>query len=87
MESLPTSTSKSSGRMADKFRLRTWSLDPRMWTLRFSYLVFTTTCMDEEASLRKAAFSFTRMLLVLMVFHVLYLELNSCCLLECVFGS
>ena len=87
MESLPTSTSKSSGRMADKLRLRTWSLDLRMWTLRFSYLVFTTTCMDEEAPLRKAAFSFTRMLLVLMVFRVLYLELNSCCLLECVFGS
>ena len=87
MESLPTSTSKSSGRMAHKLRLRTWSLDPHMWTLRISYLVFTTTCVDEEAPLRKSAFSFTRMLLVLMVFRVLYLELNSCCLLECVFGS
>jgi len=64
------STSKSSGRMADKLGLRTWSLDPRMWTLRFSYLVFTTTCMDEEAPLRKAAFSFTRMLFILMVFNV-----------------
>ena len=73
MESLPTSTSKSSGRMADKLRLRTWSLDPRMWTLRFLYLVFTTTCMDEEAPLRKAAFSFMRKLIILLVFNVLCL--------------
>ena len=87
MECLPMSTSKSCERMLDKLDLRTWLLDLRMWTLRFSYLVFTTTCVDEEAPLRKSAFSFTRMLLVLMVFHVLYLELNSCCLLECVFGS
>jgi len=64
------STSKTRGRVADKLDLRAWSLDPRMWTLRFSYLVFTTTCMDEEAPLRKAAFSFTRMLLILMVFNV-----------------
>ena len=73
MESLPTSTSKSSGRMADKLGLRTWSLDPRMWTLRFSYLVFRTTCMDEEAPLRKAAFSFMRKLIILLVFNVLCL--------------
>ena len=73
MESLPTSTSKSSGRMADKLGLRTWSLDPRMWTLRFSYLVFTTTCIDEEAPLRKAAFSFMGKLIILLVFNVLCL--------------
>ena len=73
MESPPMSTSKSSGRVADKLGLRTWSLDPRMWTLRFSYLVFTTTCMDEEAPLRKAAFSFMRNLIILLVFNVLCL--------------
>ena len=46
MESPPMSTSKSSGRVSDKLDLCAWFLDPHMWTLRFSYLVFTTTCMD-----------------------------------------
>ena len=70
MESPPMSTSKSSGRVADKLDLCAWFLDPRMWTLRFSYLVFTTTCMDVGKRLREAAFSFTRALLILMVFNV-----------------
>ena len=70
MESLPTSTSKSSGRMADKLGLRTWSLDPRMWTLRFSYLVFTTTCIDAEKPLREATFSSREYRLFLMMFNV-----------------
>ena len=70
MECLPMSTSKGSERMLDKLDLRAWSLDPRMWTFRFSYLVFTTTCMDEEAPLLKAAFSFARMLFILTVFSV-----------------
>ena len=64
------STSKSSGRVADKLDLRTWSLDLRTWILGFSYLVFTTTCIDGEIPLREAAFSFTRMLLILIVFNV-----------------
>ena len=51
------STSKSCERMLDKLDLRTWLLDLRMWTLRFSYLVFKTTCMDEDAPRREAAFS------------------------------
>ena len=63
MESLPVSTSKSSGRVADKLGLRTWILG-------FSYLVFTTTCIDREIPLREAAFSFTRMPLILRVFNV-----------------
>ena len=70
MESLPTSTSKSSGRVADKLGLRTWSLDPRTWILGFLYLVFTTTCIDREIPLREAAFSFARMPLILRVFNV-----------------
>ena len=70
MESLPVSTSKSSGRVADKLGLRTWSLDLRTWILGFSYLVFTTTCIDREIPLREAAFSFTRMPLILRVFNV-----------------
>ena len=70
MESLPVSTSKSSGRVADKLGLRTWSLDRRTWILGFSYLVFTTTCIDREIPLREAAFSFARMPLILRVFNV-----------------
>ena len=70
MECLPTSTSKNSGRVADKLDLRAWSLDPHTWILGFSYLVFTTTCIDREIPLREAAFSFARMLLILMVFNV-----------------
>ena len=56
MESLPVSTSKSSGRVADKLDLRTWSLDLRTWILGFAYLVLTTTCIDREIPLREAAF-------------------------------
>ena len=70
MESPPMSTSKSSGRVADKLGLRTWSLDPRTWILGFLYLVFTTTCIDREIPLREAAFSFARMPLILRVFNV-----------------
>lgn len=73
MESLPVSTSKSSGRVADKLGLRTWSLDLHTWILGFSYLVFTTTCIDEEPPLRKAAFSFMGKLIILLVFNGLCL--------------
>ena len=51
------STSKSGGRMVDKLDLRTWFLNLRALTLGFSFEVFKTTCMDEEAPLREAAFS------------------------------
>ena len=57
MECLPMSTSKSGGRMVDKLDLRTWFLNLRALTLGFSFEVFKTTCMDEEAPLREAAFS------------------------------
>lgn len=70
VESLPVSTSKSSGRVADKLGLRTWFLDPRTWTLGFSFEAFKTTCMDEEEPLREAAFPFMRMQLILRVFNV-----------------
>ena len=63
------STSKSSGRVADKLDLRTWSLDLRTWILEFAYLVFKTTCIDREILLREAAFSFARMPLILRVFN------------------
>ena len=43
--------------MADKLDLRAWLLDLRTWILGFMCLVFKTTCMDEEALLREAAFS------------------------------
>ena len=42
--------------MADKFGLRTW-------ILRFTCLVFKTTCIDAEKPLREGAFFFTRMTL------------------------
>lgn len=70
VEYLPMSTSKSSGRMVDKLDLCTWFLNLRTWILGFSYLVFTTTCIDREIPLREAAFSFARMPLILMVFNV-----------------
>lgn len=70
MESLPVSTSKSSGRVADKLGLRTWSLDPRTWILGFLYLVFTTTCIDAEKPLREATFSSREYRLFLMMFNV-----------------
>lgn len=43
--------------MVDKLDLRTWFLNLRALTLGFSFEVFKTTCMDEEAPLREAAFS------------------------------
>ena len=70
MESPPMSTSKSSGRVADKLDLCTWFLDLRAWTLGIPYRAFKTTCMDVGKRLREVAFSFTRMLLVLRVFNV-----------------
>ena len=42
--------------MADKLNLRAWILDLRTWILGFMCLVFKTTCIDEEALLREAAF-------------------------------
>ena len=70
MECLPTSTSKNSGRVADKLDLRAWFLNLRTWILGFAYPAFKATCIDGEIPLREAAFSFTRMLLVLIVFNV-----------------
>ena len=55
-ECFPPITSKSVGRMADKLDLRAWILDLRAWMIGFSRMDFKTTCMDEEALLREAAF-------------------------------
>ena len=44
---------KSCGRVANKFRLRTWIFG-------FTYLVFKTTYIDREIPLREGAFFSTR---------------------------
>ena len=64
------STSKSSGRVADKLDLCAWFLDLRAWTLRFSFEVFKTTCIDTEERLREATFSSREYRLFLMMFNV-----------------
>ena len=46
--------------MADKFGLRTWTINLRTWIFGFTYLVFKTTYIDREIPLRECAFSFTR---------------------------
>ena len=46
--------------MADKFGLRTWTINLRAWIFGFACLVFKTTCIDRGKSLRVGAFSFTR---------------------------
>ena len=49
--------------MADKFGLRTWTINLRTWIFGFTRLVFKTTCVDKEKPLREGAFFFTRMTL------------------------
>ena len=49
--------------MADKFGLRTWTINLRTWIFGLMYLVFKTTCMDMEKLLREGAFFFTRTML------------------------
>ena len=51
--------------MADKFGLRTWTINLRTWIFGFAYLVFKTTYVDAEKPLREGAFSFTRRTLFL----------------------
>ena len=49
--------------MADKFGLRTWTINLRAWIFRFTRLVFKTTCIDRGKPLREGAFFFTRTIL------------------------
>ena len=51
--------------MADKFGLRTWTINLRAWIFGFACLVFKTTYVDAEKPLREGAFSFTRRALFL----------------------
>ena len=51
---------KSCGRVADKFGLRTWTINLRTWIFGFACLVFKATCIDREKPLRESAFFFTR---------------------------
>ena len=46
--------------MADKFGLRTWTINLRTWIFGFTCLVFKTTCIDRRIPLREGAFFFTR---------------------------
>lgn len=70
MECLPTSTSKNSGRVADKLDLRAWFLNLRTWILGFAYPAFKATCIDAEKPLREATFSSREYRLFLMMFNV-----------------
>ena len=54
---------KSCGRVADKFGLRTWTINLRTWIFGFTYLVFKTTCIDRRKPLREGAVFFTRTML------------------------
>ena len=49
--------------MADKFGLRTWTINLRAWIFGFTCLVFKATCIDREKSLREGAFFFARTML------------------------
>ena len=51
---------KSCGRVADKFGLRTWTINLRTWIFGFTCLVFKTTYIDRRKPLRKGAFFFAR---------------------------
>ena len=51
---------KSCGRAADKFGLRTWTINLRTWIFRLTCQVFKTTYIDREKPLREGAFPFTR---------------------------
>ena len=46
--------------MADKFGLRTWTINLCTWIFGFTCLVFKTTYIDTEKPLREGPFSFTR---------------------------
>ena len=46
--------------MADKFGLRTWTINLRAWIFGFTHLVFKTTYIDAEKPLREGAFFFVR---------------------------
>ena len=48
---------KSCGRVADKFGLRTWTINLRTWIFGLTCLVFKTTCIDTECHYVKALFS------------------------------
>ena len=45
--------------MANEFGLRTWMINLRTWIFGFACLVFKTTYVDTEKSLREGAFFFT----------------------------
>ena len=49
--------------MADKFRLRAWTINLRAWIFGLTCLVFKTTCVDIGKALREGTFSFTRTML------------------------
>ncbi|KDU80003.1 hypothetical protein HMPREF1121_00751 [Porphyromonas sp. KLE 1280] len=49
--------------MADKFGLRTWTINLRAWIFGFACLVFKTTCVDRRIPLWEGAFFFTRTML------------------------
>ena len=50
---------KSCGRVADKFGLRTWTINLRTWIFGFTCLVFKATYIDRGKPLREGAFPFT----------------------------
>ena len=49
--------------MADKFGLRTWTINLRTWIFGFAHLVIKTTYVDREKPLREGAFFFAGMAL------------------------
>ena len=49
--------------MANKFGLRTWTINLRTWIFGFTCLVFKTTYIDRRKPLREGAFFFTRIAL------------------------
>ena len=49
--------------MADKFGLRTWTINLRTWIFGLTCLVFKTTYIDRRIPLREGAFFFTRTML------------------------
>ena len=50
---------KSCRRVADKFGLRTWTINLRTWIFGFTCLVFKTTCIGRRIPLQEGAFFFT----------------------------
>ena len=49
--------------MANKFGLRTWTINLRTWIFGFACLVFKTTYIDRGKPLREDAFFFMRTML------------------------